>query len=375
MPKIILRPNPTPPPFVPPTPPTPTDNVLTLIARQANSTVQLTKAQSIEGVSLEYSVDNGNTYNAYEFGSTITLENIGDSIKFRGQNESFSLNQYTFINFVLSGEIDSEGDVTSLLNGVGGNMALPQFAFASLFKNCTGLVKSPRLPSTTLGDYCYDSMFQGCASLLETPTLPATTLAKYCYSNMFSGCTSITEASQLPALEMQNGCYMQMFRGCTNLVTPPALPAEVLADQCYHGMFYNCTSLSVAPSLPATNLAHACYRYMFNGCTNLVTPPALPATTLAVNCYFSMFYGCTSLTVAPDLLALGLVSGCYVSMFDSCYNLSYIKALFVTTPNNLTTLGWVRLVSPNGTFVKNANATWTTTGQDGVPSGWTIVTE
>jgi hypothetical protein len=31
-------------------------------------------------------------------------------------------------------------------------------------------------------------------------------------------------------------------------------------------------------------------------------------------------------------------------------------------------------ISSSGTFVKNSAATWTTTGNNGVPSGWTVQT-
>lgn len=32
------------------------------------------------------------------------------------------------------------------------------------------------------------------------------------------------------------------------------------------------------------------------------------------------------------------------------------------------------MVSTTGTFIKNSVATWTTTGADGIPSGWTVET-
>lgn len=100
--------------------------------------------------------------------------------------------------------------------------------------------------------------------------------------------------------------------------------------------------------LPVTSLTQACYDSMFESCTNLIVAPTLPATTLAINCYSSMFYGCS--------------------------NLSYIKAMFTTTPGSNYTSSWVSGVAPTGTFVKNSAATWTTTGTNGVPTGWTVQT-
>lgn len=42
------------------------------------------------------------------------------------------------------------------------------------------------------------------------------------------------------------------------------------------------------------------------------------------------------------------------------------------TANNCTTK-WVNGVAATGIFVKNIDATWTTTGADGVPTGWTLI--
>lgn len=128
-------------------------------------------------------------------------------------------------------------------------------------------------------------------------------------------------------------------------------------------------------SLPATTLGRACYNSMFAGCTSLVTAPKLPATTLTDSCYFGMFEGCTSLVTAPELPATTLADGCYKAMFRSCTSLNYIKAMFTTTPDNNYTHDWVKGVASTGTFIKNSAATWDVTGDSGIPSGWTVVTE
>ena len=139
-------------------------------------------------------------------------------------------------------------------------------------------------------------------------------------------------------------------------------------------MFNGCTSLTTAPELPATALAFACYNSMFLDCTSLMVAPELPATTLAESCYFEMFYGCTSLTTAPELPATALADYCYHYMFNGCTNLNYIKAMFTTKPSATYTQFWVRGVASTGTFVKNSAATWNVTGNNGIPSGWTVQT-
>lgn len=61
-------------------------------------------------------------------------------------------------------------------------------------------------------------------------------------------------------------------------------------------------------------------------------------------------------------------------MFNGCRSLSYIKAMFTTTPSTTFTDRWVVRVSSTGTFVKNSTATWDVTGANGIPSGWTVET-
>ena len=140
----------------------------------------------------------------------------------------------------------------------------------------------------------------------------------------------------------------------------------------FRRLFYNCTGIQKVANnfLPATTLATYCYYQMFYGCTNLIEAPELPATTLATYCYYGMFRGCTGLSIAPKLPAVTLVSSCYNYMFYGCTKLSYIEAYFTTTPSSSYTNNWVTSVALNGLFIKSPNATWTTTGASGVPSGW-----
>ena len=165
----------------------------------------------------------------------------------------------------------------------------------------------------------------------------------------------------------------------TNLISANKLilPATTLADYCYQYMFDKCSSLVAGPKqLPALTLTKNCYEHMFSYCPNLISVPLLPATTLAAYCYYCMFSNCTSLTRAPELPATTLTNKncCYNYMFRGCTNLNYIKAMFTTTPTSTYTNDWVDGVSQTGTFVKNASATWTNTGIDAIPTGWTVQT-
>lgn len=277
---------------------------------------------------------------------------------------------------------------------------LANYCYYGMFIACNKMVDCPELPALNLGVACYKEMFYLCDSLLEPPVLPATTLTTECYREMLDRCRHMLYAPELPAMEMKDWCYYGMF-SCDTFTTAPELPATTVAPHCYHAMFYmqpnlttaptvlpattlaeycyggmfnECVSLVNVPELPATTLANWCYYAMFMGCTSLETTPELPATTMVTNCYRRMFENCLALTTAPELPATTLVSACYTQMFKGCSHLNYIKAMFTTTPSNTYTKDWVSGVASTGTFVKNASATWTTTGINAVPTGWTVQT-
>lgn len=139
-------------------------------------------------------------------------------------------------------------------------------------------------------------------------------------------------------------------------------------------LFYNCTTIVDATRLVLDRkLKSYAYVYMFYGCTNLLYAPELPATTLSTGCYRYMFRNCKNLIKAPVLPALKLVSYCYEYMFTTCSDLAEITMLATDKSASNCMLGWLSGVKSKGTFYKNKDATWTTTGVSGVPSGWTVI--
>ena len=353
--------------------------------KNIESTFKGLKFTAIENSTISLSNVGGNKPDIWYSNNTVnwtkwnysSIELTKDSkIYFKGNNgTSFSKSTSQYSQFVMTGKIAASGNIMSLLdNGACTGTEVGECCFANLFKDCKVLTTPPTLPATRLGVGCYRFLFSGCTSLTTAPSLPSTTLKKECYLNLFSGCTSLTSAPSLPATTMAEHCYRNLFNGCSNLTSAPDLPATALAISCYANMFYGCSKLTTPPVLPATTLAEGCYQALFYNCTSLTTAPALPATTLAPTCYKHLFQGCTSLTTAPELNAETLVSNCYTNMFYGCSKLNYIKALFTTTPSAEYTSNWVNGVAASGTFVKNRNATWNETGNNGIPTGWTVET-
>ena len=308
---------------------------------------------------------------------------------------------HAFYRLFKRGDFESN---TTILNHPSLDIVLPATTltakcYLGLFANCQGITRAPVLPATTMQEDCYFEMFRECASLATAPVLPATTLEDYCYNSMFAECTSLTAAPELPATELKRYCYSDMFNSCTSLTTAPALPATTLAQSCYNGMFKACTNLTTAPELPATVLYEYCYHYMFNGCTKLTTAPAvlpadtlksncysgmfidckklttapaLPATTLDEYCYYRMFEGCKKLTTAPALPAATLVKSCYRDMFNGCSNLNYVVCLATNISASYCVSNWLKDVANSGTFVKASSMSNWPSGNNGIPSGWTV---
>jgi len=137
-------------------------------------------------------------------------------------------------------------------------------------------------------------------------------------------------------------------------------------------MFGGCTALGYPPhKLPAETLGGGCYRDMFVGCRNLVAIPKLPAKTVPTNTYRGMFTDCESLTRAK-FYAETIDGDSMIGMFAGCVNLEWIDAPILSADSSHTN-GFTYGVSGSGTFIKNAEATWSTTGDSGVPNGWTTV--
>ena len=313
---------------------------LTFTAVEAGATV---KYNNLANTTAEYSTDGGITWNnGVEV--TVTLTNIGDSVKYRGVI-SADLSTYSARFTFNSKKISASGSIMSMYNNNPDDTEIAyNYVFTYMFNNCSSLTTAPELPATTLAKYCYYCMFNRCSSLTTAPELPATTLAKYCYYCMFNRCSSLTTAPELPATTLAERCYSDMFGSCSSLTTAPELPATTLAEGCYSNMFYNCSSLTTAPELPATILKDQCYLFMFNGCSSLTTAPELPATNLIRECYRSLFAGCSSLTSVTH---------------------------HITSWNTTNTSNWLENVAASGTVRCPSDSTIPSDNISGIPSGWT----
>ena len=207
----------------------------------------------------------------------------------------------------------------------------------------------------------------------EVTTIPSL----YCFYKLFLGVSLIYDASalRLPAKVIKGAAYYEMFRNCNNMVAGPDIDGT---DNSGYGgttaMFKGCKSLVECPKFSFETVGSSACREMFMDCNELINPPKiLPATTLADSCYQSMFYSCHKIRFAPELPAKTLVNGCYTFMFADCTELRYVKALFTTniTKDTAYTVNWMwRVNTSTGVFVKAVDATWSLSGESGIPANW-----
>lgn len=123
---------------------------------------------SAPAITLEYSIDDGITWNTFTVGSTtITLANIGDEVWFRaGAGGNLGLgsttNQESYNRFILGGQLRLRGNLMSLLDPSMQTRTIPQaWAFNGLFYQQTALTDVSQLDmgADVLTNECYRCMF------------------------------------------------------------------------------------------------------------------------------------------------------------------------------------------------------------------------
>ena len=224
---------------------------LNFTARNGSATIRMS-GYTNPNVSYSYDKTNWTTWNF----NNITL-NENQTVWMKGNNPNgFNTNGSSYRKFVMSGTVEADGSIQSLVYGDNyrDNLTIPSSidCFYNLFSGCTSLITAPQLPATVLQTQCYQGMFDGCTNLITAPELPATTLTSNCYMQMFANCISLTTAPQLPATTVAYGCYNNMFYGCINLTTAPELPATTLVTYCYNGMFWSCRKLNYVKAMFTT---------------------------------------------------------------------------------------------------------------------------
>ena len=179
-----------------------------------------------------------------------------------------------------------------------------------------------------------------------------------------------------------NNQFAGLFR-TTHLVDASnlILPALTLYQSSYNGMFRGATNLVYGPKvLPALDVPTDGYSSMFEGCTSLVEAPEILATTVsgdtALNRMFCMSRNSkvtAAMTKGPILRITdnNSYNNIYQQLF--CGNGNLVEVTILIKGTNRSFNNWLNNVSSTG-VIKKLSGTTFTSGQNGVPLGWTTET-
>jgi len=143
-----------------------------VVVFKSDSPRTITPKYTNTGITLQYSIDKGLTWNNISSEETSVSS---DEIWFRGcatgTKSLYTSNDDTNA-WVFSGDASNKlhvyGDLRYLLCGnLGDNIItfnIASYCFSYMFYGCTSLIVAPILHATTLADYCYYAMFYGCTA-------------------------------------------------------------------------------------------------------------------------------------------------------------------------------------------------------------------
>lgn len=263
---------------------------------------------------LKYSVDNGETWNEYDFTTlpTITVD-AGGSIKLKGNNP----NNYGYDNPGIGTDIFDDFNFNFHMDktySISGNPSSMKDEDPAVFATDT---KTPHM-----GRLFYD----------EINLVDARGLVTYQYTTM--GYMHFRET----------------FRN-SGLVYPPSFEnVELIVRAGLYYAFYGCSKLKEVCNL--SNLKE------------LTDLQSLDNT----------FGNCVEITKGLNLRNLTTVTGSdggLASVYDGCTSLAEATAPNIPTWNTQITGNWLNNVAPTGVVYKPANLTIPTNNVSGVPTGWT----
>ena len=189
------------------------------------------------GKNMQYSTDGGKTWQDYIIGvgedNLVAIElDEGESVMFRGNNENLAYylednDDYINTKCFIEGSVAASGDVTSLLNGIGGDATLASNCYGGMFDGCTGLTQAPSLPATTLAESCYGGMFDGCTGITSHDVATLNNSLNTFQNN--TSCASLTIHAETPPT-IGNGTITGLKADCIIYVPAASVDAYKAAQ-------------------------------------------------------------------------------------------------------------------------------------------------
>lgn len=206
--------------------PQPIDPTWLYFTMPQGGTVSLTKNGTPTEVTLEYSLDNGSTWTEWvesENVRSLTLT-AGQTMHVRNSSETstgFSTGENNYYKFAFTADTYAGGNTNSLLCKNPNNASISAYCYYRLFRYCETLITPSEFPSNYASARSYASLFSNCSSLIRAPHFAINESGiynpfSYIFISAFQNCTSLQEVS-FELSELSNYTCHKMFNGCSSL--------------------------------------------------------------------------------------------------------------------------------------------------------------
>jgi hypothetical protein len=201
---------------------------------------------SAPDVSLQKSVDGGQTWSAYSVGDTITVPQ-GSSVKFKAAdgvvNGSFCVAQEDAEGEDLScvrlftdyGALSVAGDMSLLIDSSSTGATAKPYQFAGLFRGCDAVVDA--------------------SAMKLPPQGPNAAASTHAFFKMFHSAPNLSAIMpEIKGAAARQSSYRGFCTECTSLLSAPAIDLSVIGEQAFQGAFIGCTSLKHVPDISASEV-------------------------------------------------------------------------------------------------------------------------
>ena len=179
--------------------------------------IRLREQTSASTQNIQYSLDKLQWHDVDLYNGNIPLES-GLTIYFKGNNPEGLNKEGSYVQFITEGLWEGGGDLTTLLNEVGGLKKLYGYKTYYRLFDSTNIVTAPDLSIEETDMYSYYSTFNDCRYLKNVPTIRINNLISGTFRYTFVGCTSLESVTLY--MRSATGGYdtlMGTFRDCTSL--------------------------------------------------------------------------------------------------------------------------------------------------------------
>lgn len=239
-----------------------------LLGPRQSTVFSIGKTQpSAPDVSLQKSVDGGQTWSAYSLGDTISVPG-GSSVKFKAAdgvvNGAFCVAQEDAEGGDLScvrvfsdgGALSVAGDMSLLIDSSSTGAKAKPYQFAGLFRGCDAIVDA--------------------SAMKLPPQGPNAAASTHAFFKMFHSAPNLSAIMpEIKGAAARQSSYRGFCTECTSLLSAPAIDLSVIGEQAFQGAFIGCTSLKHVPDISASEVWKAAFYNAFVGCTSLSAAPAV----------------------------------------------------------------------------------------------------